>query len=429
MQMGLIQRIFGLEQRVAPKTYGGLQESTYTLSNVASWFNSLYNTSGQAVNVETAMKLSTYYACIRNISEDTAKVPFETFVIDENGNKTFIRHRASSLLNKFPSNLYTPFTFRQTMTENALRFGNGFAFIQRDADGKPTQLVLIDPTYVTVQIVDQRLYYIINDVKSGVNGTFSEDNIFHIRAMGDGFVGKSILQYGTESIGAGLAVQSYSSSFFGSGATMTGVLEVPGVVKDENTANSIKDSFNKSYKSENGTNNGVALLHSGAKFTKISAQPNEAQMVEAKEFTVADIAKWFRMPLSKLQAGSTGSSNLEQLNIEYVTDCLMPWFVKWEQEVERKLFRFDEMDILDAKFNVAMLMRGDMQSTAEYLKTLKYAGFITSNDGRRFVGLNTIKETFADQIYSPVNMIPAEKEDEFWANKDQSQASTKGTDS
>ena len=84
---------------------------------------------------------------------------------------------------------------------------------------------------------------------------------------------------------------------------------------------------------------------------------------------------------------------------------------------------------MDAKFNVAMLMRGDMKSTAEYLKTLKYAGFVTSNDGRRFIGLNTIKEDFADQIYSPVNMIPANKEAAFWDNKDQSQASTKGTDS
>jgi HK97 family phage portal protein len=426
--MGIIQRIFGVEERAAPKLYGGVQESTYTLSQVKSWFQSVFNTSGQTVNAETSMKLSAYYACIRNISEDLAKVPFETFSVDEQGNKTYVKHRATSLLNKMPSNLYTPFTFKQTMQEYALRFGNAYAYLRRDPDGKVTQMVIVDPTNVTVQIVDQKLYYIINDVKSGVEGIFSEDNIFHIRAMGDGYVGKSILQYAAESLGSALAIQSYASSFFGSGATMTGVLEVPGVVKDENTANSIKNSFNDSYKNINGTNNGVALLHSGAKFSKISAQPNEAQMVEAKEFSVADVAKWFRMPLSKLQAGATGSSNLEQLNIEYVTDCLMPWFVRWEQEIERKLFRFDEMDSLDAKFNVAMLMRGDMQSTAEYLKTLKYAGFITSNDGRRFVGLNTINETFADQIYSPVNMIPAAKEDDFWANKDQSQTSTKGTD-
>jgi HK97 family phage portal protein len=157
----------------------------------------------------------------------------------------------------------------------------------------------------------------------------------------------------------------------------------------------------------------------------MSAQPNEAQMVESREFNVAEIARWFRMPLSKLQSGSTGSSNLEQLNIEYVTDCLMPWFVKLEQEVERKLFRFDEMELLDAKFEVAQLMRGDMTSTANYLKTLSYAGIINRNDARRYLDLNTISEDFGKTYYTPVNMIPADMEDEFWASKDNSQASQK----
>ena len=241
--------------------------------------------------------------------------------------------------------------------------------------------------------------------------------------MGDGYVGKSVIMYGAESIGAGLAVQTYASSFFGSGATLTGTIEVPGVVQDENQAKKIKDTFNSSYKTQNGSNNGVALLHSGAKFTKISAQPNESQMVETRDFGVNDIARWFRMPLSKIQSGSTGSSNLEQLNIEYVTDCLMPWFVKLEQEVERKLFRFDEMDTMDAKFSVSQLMRGDMTSTSNYLKTLYYAGFINRNDGRRFLDLNTITEDYGNTFYSPANMIPATMEVGFWNAKDQTQTS------
>jgi HK97 family phage portal protein len=241
--------------------------------------------------------------------------------------------------------------------------------------------------------------------------------------MGDGYVGKSVIMYGAESIGAGLAVQTYASSFFGSGATLTGTIEVPGVVQDENQAKKIKDTFNSSYKTQNGGNNGVALLHSGAKFTKISAQPNESQMVETRDFGVNDIARWFRMPLSKIQSGSTGSSNLEQLNIEYVTDCLMPWFVKLEQEVERKLFRFDEMDTMDAKFSVSQLMRGDMTSTSNYLKTLYYAGFINRNDGRRFLDLNTITEDYGNTYYSPANMIPASMEVGFWDAKDNTQTS------
>lgn len=419
-------KILGFEVRKAPKTEGGIKESSYVATSAAQFFQSLFNSSGQNVTPDTALKLSAFWSCVRNISEDTAKVPFDVFQLDSLGNKVSTRHNAKRLFNKIPSALSTPITFRQTLIENALMFGNGYAYIDRDKrTAEAKNLYIVDPRYVVVKIIDQHLYYIVNDVKSGIYGTFPEDDMFHIRGLGDGYVGKSIIAYGAESIGAGLAVQAYASSFFGTGATLTGVLEVPGVVPDENTAERIKSSFNKGYKTQNGANNGVALLHSGAKFSKISAQPNEAQMVEAREFGVADICRWFRMPLSKVQSGATGSSNLEQLNIEYVTDCLMPWFVKLEQEIERKLMSEKEMDMLEAKFNVSMLMRGDMTATSNYLKTLKYAGFISSNDGRRFLDMNTINEDYANKIYSPANMIPSDMEEGFWESKDNSQATSK----
>ena len=416
------------EERKAPATYGGLIEQNYVLSQAQSFFSGLMNPSGQVITDQTAIMVSSFYSCLRNISEDTAKVPFRVFQYDSKGNKSLTKHRASALLNKMPSNLSTPFTFRQTLIKNALLYGNGYALIKRDKNATPTDLYIINPKFVTVSIIDQRLYYLVNDIEAGIIGNFSEDNIFHVRGMGDGYVGKSILVYGAESIGSAKAVQTYASSFFGTGATLGGYIEVPGVVKDENQAKSIVGSFSKSYKTENGSNNGIALLHSGAKFQKLVAQPNESQMVETREFNVADIARWFRMPLSKLQAGATGSSNLEQLNIEYVTDCLMPWFVKLEQEIERKLFRFDEMDLLDARFEVAQLMRGDSSAISTYLQRLRLSGFITANEGRKYLDLNTVQEDSANKLLDPVNMIPADMSEEFWQSKDQSQASQKGPD-
>ena len=382
------------------------------------------NNSGQAVNDETAIKVSAFYSCLRGISEDVAKVGFNVYKIDQEGNKTWVNHPARYLLSKMPSNVCTPFMWRSTMVKNALLYGNGYSYIERFADsGKPKALYLINPKYVIVQLVNQTLYYSVNDPDNGIYGTFNENDIFHIKGLGDGYVGKSVLQYGAESIGGALAVQTYAASFFGTGATLGGYLEIPGVIKDENTAKSIKESFLGSYKTQNGANNGIGLLSSGAKFQKFTAQPNEAQMVEAREFSVADIARWFRYPLSKLQAGSTGSSNLEQLNIEYVTDCLLPWFTRLEQEVERKLFRYDEMENYDARFSLAELMRGDMTSTSNYIKTLFYSGMINRNEGRRMIDLNTITESFGNYFYTPANMVPSELEQGFWESKDNSKKS------
>jgi HK97 family phage portal protein len=366
--MGKLQQFFGLEKRAALPTMptsGGV----FASSNILNWIFGTANSSGQTVNQLTSLKLSSFYASVRNISEDIAKLPFYVYSIDSEFNKKLVNHPASYLLNKQPSSVSIPFTFKQTLFEFALIQGNGYAYIERDNNAKPIALYVLDSRYVTPQIYNQKLYYIIQDINSGVKGTFTQDEIFHIKGMGDGYVGQSIVGYAAESIGKALATQSYASGFFGNGATLTGTIEVPGVIENEATANNIKTRFIDSIKGV-GTANGVGLLANGAKFTKISVSPNEAQFIESQEFNVADIARWFRMPLSKIQSGSTGSSNLEQLNIEYVTDCLMPWLVRFEQEVERKLFRTDEMSTLDAKFDVSKLLRGDMASTATYLKDL-----------------------------------------------------------
>lgn len=422
--MGAIQRFFGLEKRAnLPKmtTNGSIMQS-WTIPN---WLTFGQNSSGQTVNRNTSLNLSSFYGSVRNISEDIAKLPFYVYKVDQNGNKTKVPHVATTLLSKQPSSVSIPFTFKQTLIEYALIEGNGYAYIERDANAKPIALYVLDSEFVTPQLYNNNLYYIIQDINTGVRGTFTQDEIFHIKGMGDGYVGKSVVGYAAESIGKSLATQSYASGFFGNGATMTGTIEVPGVVADENTAKDIKNKFISSIKG-NGTANGVGLLANGAKFTKISVSPNEAQFIESQEFNVADIARWFRMPLSKLQSGSTGSSNLEQLNIEYVTDCLMPWIVRFEQEVERKLFRADEMESLDAKFSVNLLMRGDSAAMSQFVTRMYMIGAYSANDALRFMGENSIGEA-GDHYMIPVNMIPSTEASAFWAGKslNDSKATTK----
>ena len=249
--MGVVQSVrgfFGLEKRSnLPdlKVQGGVYQSNTILSS--SFWNSFFgqnNSSGQNVNSSTSLKLSAFYASVRNISEDIAKLPFHVYEIDENGNRRVIRnHPAAILLNKQPNSASTPFTFKQTLIEYALISGNGYAYIERDSNARPVALYILNSQYVTVQLFNQKLYYIVNDQKTGLYGTFTQDEIFHIKGMGDGYVGISVVQYASESIGKALATQAYASGFFGNGATLTGTIEVPGVIQDEATAKNIKNRF------------------------------------------------------------------------------------------------------------------------------------------------------------------------------------------
>ena len=142
--MGKIQQFLGIEKRRSLQTYGGVGESSYVLSQANAFFSQLLNnSSGQPVTPDTAEKLSAFYSCLRNISEDIAKVPFNVFKVDSNGNKVAVGHVSKTLLNKMPSSMSTPFTFRQALVKNALVHGNGYAYIDRDVQTmKPTRLLM-----------------------------------------------------------------------------------------------------------------------------------------------------------------------------------------------------------------------------------------------------------------------------------------------
>jgi HK97 family phage portal protein len=414
--MGLLQRFSNIITRSKP-----FKETSETfLSNGFSLFN-LSNKAKVNVTTDTALKLSTFYTCVRSISEDVAKLPFKIQFVDSNGNRlSRPNHPAALLLNQKPNGFSTPFTFKQTLIERALRKGNGYAFIERDTNAVPVALYFIDNEYVTPILKNRQLFYKIEDTLLGLSGTFTSDDVFHLRGFGNGYVGNSVIQYANESIANGIALQEYGNDFFGGNGSMMGLLTLPNI-KDENAAKAVKQSLLRSLEQDK-----IGAVTGNVSFTKMSVDPNEAQFIEAVEAKVNDIARWFRMPLGKLQKDSV--SNIEALEIQYVNDTLMPWIVRFEQECELKLISKIDQPFLDAKIETFELLRGDTAAQERRIKTLFHTGMQSPNQLLKSMGMNTIGSE-GDKRYLPVNMIPADMVSEFWAGKQNSQATTASPDS
>lgn len=99
--------------------------------------------------------------------------------------------------------------------------------------------------------------------------------------------------------------------------------------------------------------------------------------------------RWFRMPLHKVQdLENAHYSNIEQQNLEYVTDTLMPWLTRWEQELKRKVFAEDPLHF--AEHLVLGLLRGDQASRAQYYKERFGMGTLSPNDIRELESENSI---------------------------------------
>ena len=104
--------------------------------------------SGESVGPTTAMGLASYYAGIRNIAEDVAKMPLDILkrTPGSNDRKKQRNHRAYIAMNEQPNPEMSPMAFRETMLHHAMGWGNGVAEIVSNAGGTQIELWPIDPT-------------------------------------------------------------------------------------------------------------------------------------------------------------------------------------------------------------------------------------------------------------------------------------------
>ena len=112
----------------------------------------------------------------------------------------------------------------------------------------------------------------------------------------------------------------------------------------------------------------------------LGVPPEQAQFLETRKFQLAEVARWFGVPLHKLMS-DTGVTfkNVEQLDIIFVKDVLMPWAKRWEEEVDIKLIGRDQPG-LHSKMNSKGLIRGDLTTRKEWYKTMWGIGAYSIND-------------------------------------------------
>lgn len=397
------------EQRSITSFSGMPANYTDYSSMLNSWFGLFDNKANVAVTPESSLTLSAFYECVNAISEDIAKLPFEVLYRDAKGNYyPRLNHPATLLFSIRPNDFATPFTFTQTILKSALIRGNGYAFIERDENAIPKSLLWLRDECVTPFLKDRKMYYTVNDVTAQVTGTFNSFDILHIRGMGDGYIGKSVVGYASESIGKAIATQQFGAKFFGKGGFNLLVKFLN--IRDETKMKQAKESFIRTFE-----NDGVAATNQGMEVERIAVNNNEAQFIESQDFNVSDIARWFRMPLFKLQKDTSATS--ESQEIAYVNDCLMPWIIRLQQEIRAKLLKEVEKYYLVPHFDTFMLLKGDSQAQERRAKTMFMIGALTPNEGRKMFDLNTIEQEELDKTYLPANMLPSDQVEEFWAGK------------
>lgn len=379
---------------------------------LTDWASGGQVAAGVAVSPRSSMGLSAYYACIRAIAEDCAKLPLQVLERLERGRRQAREHELWKILHDQFNDEMASFTVREVMTHWALGWGNGYGMILRDRsltlrDGAVDGIYPIHPQRVTVSrdSQTQRLLYTIamgERIRESVVApmVIPQEDMIHLRGPSpDGVLGYSIAQVAAESLGLSIAAQRYGAGFFGNSGRPGGILSHPGTLSDP-----ARQHLRESWEATHGgsANAGkTAVLEEGMTWTPISIPPEQAQFLDTRNFQVREVCRWFRMPPHKIaDLADAKWANVESENTSYVVDTLTPWLTRWEQELQMKLLLMD--DAYYVRHNVNSLLRGDVATRTTYYRSMVNIGAMSPNDVRELEELNPYDG--GDEYFLQTNM-------------------------
>lgn len=246
-----------------------------------------------------------------------------------------------------------------------------------DTDGLARQLVPIDPRYVMVRVDDQtgRVVYDVWTASGLV--TLSRSDVWHAKGLvltSDGLRGIGVVSAMRGALTNALDLQRYGASVYGAGVP-SGIVKVHLREVAQEQADGIKADWQTAFRDRV-----PAVLSELMDFTPIAWTPEDAQYLESKRFSVAEIAMAFNLDPTDLDT-TLGSSmtyaNREQRAYERLLTSIGPILSSFEQA-----YRFVLPRQHHATFDRSVVLWSDAATRATVDTAELANGSVTLNEVR-----------------------------------------------
>lgn len=369
------------------KLFRSDDEETRVLSYQAVWgsggsWNPSTTWAGSHVSYDTALSISTVYACVRLLADTISTLPADTY-FRKDGERLPFRPRPSWV--DFPDAGISREDHIQQVVFSMLLSHGACTRIYRNRFEEVVALVPLDPTRVEPRYnSDGALEFLWDNSK--IIDARDMRYLPMLRRPGQA-KGVSPLDEIKQTLGIASALDEFAARFFSGGTNVGGVIETQAVLSPEQ-AQEVKDAFEKTHKG-NRKSHGTAVVGGGSKFVKTTVDPEQSQLLDSRRFAVEEIARIFRVPLNMLQVAAPGvqaySSN-EQNAIQFAVYTLRPIISKIENSYSTQLPK-------DAflRFNMDAILRGDITTRFAAYSTGVQAGYLNINDIHRLEDMRPVE--------------------------------------
>lgn len=389
------------------RTVSGFFNST--LKNPSRWLveslSAGKSDSGVSVTAATAVGYAPVWYAVNKIAGHVGQLPITVHRRLDRGAEPATGHPGYSLLKTRPNKYQTAIQFKECLMSHALLWGDGRAAIIRDGN-RIVELLPLPPDKTVTTLVDGEKWHVVtldgDDRLTKVGGTRAGElrgsqykipdvDVLHIPGLGfDGVSGLSLIQCAKNVFGLGLGQELAANVDFANGSKPSVVLEAPeGTLRDPKDAQEMLDNFNTIH--QGLSNRGrTALLREGVKANVMQMSNSDAEWIDQRRFQRQETALLFLLESILGDDSSVSYNSLEQKNLAYLSNCLMRWLVKWEQECDHKLRSQREraQDSHFFKFNVGALLRADSKTQMETITGYIAARVYNPNFGRELLDLN-----------------------------------------
>jgi HK97 family phage portal protein len=359
---------------------------------------------GQHVNAAKAMQLSVVFACVRIISETVATLPLLLYRRKPGGGRTVASdHPLYYLLHDSPNADQTGVEFWEEAVANIALRGRVFIHAPRNVVGDVVELRVLE-------------FERMGTPRTNGNGTvlfpynhpvlglveYTDAEVWQQR----GFGGLSVIQLGARSMGAALNAEAAGSKLYGNDLRPNAV-----VYRDEfltkQQREQLKDKIDDGiFRASNGLQ--MQLLEGGFKYEQLSLTPEDAQLLESRQFSVEDLCRWFGMNPSMIGHGTAVSNwgtGREQINLAFLQYVLRAYTKRLEQGITKWLLKPSERGRIYAEFSVEGLLRADSAGRAAFYAAMVQNGIMTRNEVRDLENLNALDG--GDELTIQSNLVPA----------------------
>lgn len=356
----------------------------FSLRNLPDDIGGSRGDAGEVVTETSVLALSAVWGCVNLLSGTVASLPLMTYRTKGGVREAATDHPLYRLLHDSPNYDQTAVDFWEGV-QNALElWGNAYARIERSGD-RVIALRPINPALVSVRRT--RAGPIEYEwTQDGAHHKLTDKDIFHIRGFGgDPLGGLSTLQFGRNMFSLSRAIDRSAGSTFQNALRPSGALTFENFLSNDQAEIAEKRLVEKFTGAMNSGR--PMVLEGGTKWQQITINPEDAQMLESRGFSVEEICRFFGVPphmVGHTEKSTSWGTGLEQQVLGFQKFTLRRRLKRIEQAIRKQLLTDeDRVRGITVEFNIEGLLRGDSAARSAFYGSGLMNGWMTINEVRR----------------------------------------------